>query len=126
MVFAAVFGLIAVWPALKLGWMPRLEPAALRWWWLAAAAAFLVAGLLFPSLLHPLNRAWFLLGLLLSKVVTPVVMGALFVLAVVPTGLIMRLRGADPLRLKIDRETKSYWIVREPPGPAGDSMKNQF
>ena len=48
MVFAAVFGLIAVWPALKLGWVPRFEPAALRWWSLAVAGVFLVAGLLFP------------------------------------------------------------------------------
>jgi len=43
-----------------------------------------------------------------------------------PTGLIMRLFGKDPLRLRFDAEAKSYWIQREPPGPEPDSMRNQF
>jgi hypothetical protein len=90
------------------------------------AALFLAIALLYPSLLHPLNRLWFAFGLLLGRVMTPVVMGLLFVLAVVPTALVMRLRGRDLLRLKIDRESKSYWIMREPPGPPRDSMGNQF
>ena len=126
LVFAAVFGLIAVWPALTLGLKPRLDQAAVRIWALAAAIAFAAVAVLAPSLLHPLNRLWFAFGLLLSKVMTPIVMGALFALAVVPTGLVMRLRGKDPLRLKIDRASRSYWIMREPPGPARDSMPNQF
>jgi saxitoxin biosynthesis operon SxtJ-like protein len=125
-VFAVVFALIGIWPALRLGWIPRFDAAALRLWALAVAGLFLAAAVLSPSLLHPLNRLWFAFGLLLGKIMAPVVMGLLFVLAVVPTGLIMRLRGLDLLRLKIDRGSKSYWIMREPPGPARDSMKNQF
>jgi saxitoxin biosynthesis operon SxtJ-like protein len=126
LVFAVVFGLIGVWPALTLGWAPRFDPAALRMWSLAVCGVFLAAALLRPDLLHPLNRLWFAFGLLLGKIVAPVVMGLLFVLAVVPTALVMRLRGHDLLRLKIDRNSKSYWIMRDPPGPAGDSMRNQF
>ncbi len=90
------------------------------------AAAFSAAALLSPSVLHPLNRLWFAFGHLLSKVMTPIVMGLLYVLAIVPTAFIMRLRGHDLLRLKLDRDVKSYWIVREPPGPARGSMTNQF
>jgi hypothetical protein len=126
LVFAVVFGLLAVWPALTLGWPPRLDPAGVRPWWLMLAVALLAAALSVPSLLHPLNRLWFAFGLLLGKVVTPVVMGLLFVVAVMPTSVLMRLRGHDLLRLKFDGDSKTYWIVREPPGPPGNSMRNQF
>ena len=34
--------------------------------------------------------------------------------------------GKDFLRLKLDRNAKSYWIDRSPPGPPPQSMKNQF
>jgi hypothetical protein len=126
LVFAAVFTLIGVWPALKLGWIPRLEPASLRLWALAIAGVFLGLALAAPALLNPLNRLWFAFGLLLGKIMTPIVMGLLYVLTIVPTGYIMRLRGRDLLALKIDRARKSYWIVREPQGPARGTMSNQF
>jgi hypothetical protein len=126
LVFASVFALIGTWPALGLGWPPRLDPSALRLWSLALAAGFLAAALLYPSLLHGLNRLWFAFGSLLGRVMSPVIMGLLFVVAVVPTALVMRLVGRDLLRLKIDRQSKSYWLVRDPPGPARDSMSNQF
>lgn len=126
LVFAVVFALIGVWPALRLGWIPRFDPAALRIWALGIAGAFLLVAYLSPALLNPLNRLWFAFGLLLGKVMTPIVMGLLYAVAVVPTGLVMRLRGKDLLNLKLDRTRKSYWIMREPPGPARGSMTNQF
>jgi hypothetical protein len=125
-VFAVVFGLIGVWPALSLRWLPSFDMNLVRWWSLAIAAAFLTVTIVYPSALRPLNRLWFLFGMLLSKVMTPIVMGLLFFLAVVPAALVMRLRGHDLLRLKLDRQAKSYWIVREPPGPASDSLRNQY
>lgn len=125
-VFAVVFALIGVWPAIAFAWPPRFDLTALRWWALVIAALFLGVALIRPALLHPLNRLWHRFGLLLGKVVTPVVMGILFAVTVVPTALILRLRGRDLLRLKFDRQAKSYWIIREPPGPPGDTMKNQY
>ena len=65
-------------------------------------------------------------GLLLHRVTNPLLMGLVFFLAVTPTAFIMRLMGKDPLRLRIDRSAKSYWIDREPPGPEPDTMRNQF
>jgi hypothetical protein len=124
-VFAVVFALIGVWPAFSLRRL-RFDPGMLRWWSLAIAIAFLAVALVYPAALRPLNKAWFLFGMLLSKVMTPIVMGLLFVLTVVPTGLITRLRKHDLLRLKLDRNAKSYWIMREPPGPPGDTMRNQY
>jgi hypothetical protein len=126
LVFAVVFTLIGVWPAVRLGWTPRLDPAALRVWALAIAGAFLAVAFAAPALLNPLNRLWFAFGLLLGRVMTPLVMGLLYVLTIVPTGYIMRLRGKDLLDLKLDRARKSYWIMREPPGPARGTMTNQF
>jgi hypothetical protein len=54
------------------------------------------------------------------------VMGLLFYLTVTPTGLLMRLFRKDPLRLRFDPEAKSYWIERQPPGPAPETMRHQF
>jgi hypothetical protein len=64
--------------------------------------------------------------MLLHHIVSPVALALVFYLAIMPTGLVMRLFGKDFLRLKRDPQAKSYWIERTPPGPAPDSMKNQF
>jgi len=99
-----------------------------RWWlWTAGAAIlFVAAALLQPRLLAPFNRAWLKFGLLLHKVVNPIIMGLVFFGTVLPTGLIMRLMGKDLLRLKREPEADSYWIRRRPPGPAPETMKDQF
>jgi hypothetical protein len=107
-------------------------PSAWRGWWIGpvwffiTALAFAAATLVRPDILAPLNRVWLSFGLLLHKTVTPVVMGAIFILVFTPMGLLMRAFGKDFLRLKRDRQAASYWIPREPPGPAPDSLKNQF
>ena len=66
------------------------------------------------------------LGLLMGRVVSPVAIGIVYYLTVVPTGLIMRALGKDPLRLRFERELPSYWIKREPPGPNPKTMNDQF
>jgi hypothetical protein len=97
------------------------------WPWSGGLAAlFLAAGLLRPSVLNPLNRIWLKFGLLLHSVVNPIVMALLFYGTVLPTGLVMRALGKDLLRLKRQPGAESYWIVRAPPGPAPETMKDQF
>lgn len=118
LVFAAVFAIIALWPLWSGG--------SIRGWALIVAAAFAVVALAIPRALGPLSRAWQGLGKAIHKVVNPVVMGLLFYLTVTPTGLLMRLFGKDPLRLRFDPEAKSYWIERRPPGPAPETMHQQF
>ncbi len=95
-------------------------------WTLALAALFAAGALLAPAALKPLNLAWFKFGLLLHRVLNPVVMALLYYVSVVPTGLIMRAMGKDMLRLRLDADADSYWIAREPPGPAPQTMKDQF
>ena len=97
------------------------------WPWTGGLAAlFVAAALLRPSVLHPLNLVWLRFGLLLHKVVNPVVMALLFYGTVLPTGLIMRLMGKDLLRLKRQPAADSYWIARQPPGPSPETMRDQF
>ncbi|HKX94697.1 MAG TPA: SxtJ family membrane protein [Methylibium sp.] len=117
-VFAVVFALIAAWPLLGGG--------GLRGWAAGVSAAFLAVALARPSLLSGLNRQWLKLGLLLGKIVSPIALGVLFYLVFTPMGVLMRLAGKDPLRLKMDRAAGSYWMDRKPPGPPPGSMTNQF
>jgi hypothetical protein len=118
LVFAAVFALI--------GLAPLVHGQSIRLWSLGVAACFLGAAYGAPRLLTPLNRAWTRFGLLLHGVVNPLVMGLLFFVTITPIGFAMRALGKDPLRLKFDRMTNSYWIERRPPGPAPQSMRQQF
>jgi hypothetical protein len=94
--------------------------------WFGASAVTLAFSFLTPQLLHPFNRVWHKFGLLLGRVTNPIVLGLLFFVAVTPTGLIMRLFGKDPLRLKRDPGADSFWILRDPPGPDPESLKQQF
>ncbi len=93
--------------------------------WLAAGALMGAVTITVPGLLTPLNKAWMKLGELMGKVVSPLVLGVIFFILITPLALITRLFGRDELRLK-RTNNDSYWIERSPPGPAGDSFKNQF
>lgn len=114
--------------ALLGGWgLWRVWQGGAAWWpWLAAATAAAGAALWRPALLVPLTRGWLKLGDLLHGVVNPLVMLLLFVLVVTPTGLLMRLFGKDPLRLRLDRQAASYWIPRDDAQVRASSMKDQF
>jgi hypothetical protein len=117
--FGVLFAILGLWPLFRQASSPK-------WGLISLSAAFLAAALLRPHWLKPLNRAWFKLGLALSRIVNPVVMGLLFFGAVVPFGWFLRRKGEDLLRLKMMPQAGTYWIEREPPGPAPDSMKKQF
>ena len=97
------------------GLVPLVRGHAPRWWCLGVAVAFLLAALVWPAVLAPLNRLWLAFGLLLHRIVSPVVMGLVFYGVVTPIGLLMRLAGKDLLRLRLDRPGPSYWIERQPP-----------
>ncbi|MDB5636703.1 MAG: hypothetical protein JWP51_1611 [Bradyrhizobium sp.] len=120
------FGLVMA-AALAAVTLLNVWHAGRLWPWTGGLAAlFLVTGLLRPSVLNPLNRIWLKFGLLLHSVVNPVVMALLFYGTVLPTGLVMRMLGKDLLRLKRQPDAASYWIVRQPPGPSPETMRDQF
>lgn len=113
-----MFTIIGLWPLINKG-----DPYL---WALSIAGLLLTVAIVRPAWLAPANRLWMRFGLLLHKITNPLIMGLVFFLTVTPTGLIMRAMGKDPLNRKLDRAAKSYWIEREPPGPAPETMINQF
>jgi len=121
-----VFGLVMAAFLLLTAITPILRGGELRLWALGLGAAFFLCALAAPRLLSPLNRVWHRLGMALHAVVNPIIMGLIFYGTVVPMGIMLRLLGKDPLRLKWEPDAKSYWIRREPPGPEPGSMSKQF
>jgi hypothetical protein len=94
--------------------------------WFILAVLCLFLAYFWTAPLRPLNSLWHRFGLFLFHVVNPVVMGIVFVSTICPTGVLMRLLGRDPLKLKFDREAETYWQERAPSGSLPQSMKNQF
>jgi hypothetical protein len=117
-VFTVVFLILGLWPL--------LFGDAARGWALIVSAVFALITLLAPALLALPNRLWLRLGLLLNRIVSPVVLGFMFYVVVTPMGALMRLLGKDTLRLRRGQGEASYWVKREPPGPKPDSLNNQF
>ena len=117
--FAVVFAIIGFLPVI-------FHHTGPRWWALGVAAAFLVVTFVAPGALKPLNQLWFQLGMMLHKIVNPIVLGLLFIVVISPIALVLRLFGKRLIPLKPDAATASYWIKREPPGPAPESLRNQF
>jgi Saxitoxin biosynthesis operon protein SxtJ len=113
-----------LWCALKAA-LPLKSGGEVRLWALLAASGVLAVALAAPRLLHALNLVWLRFGMLLDHIVTPIVMGLLFFLVLMPLGLLMRVTGKDPMRLKRRPDLASYWILREPPGPRPETLKNQ-
>ena len=122
LVMACGFAVIALAPLLHL----RSPQGGTRWWALVVAVLFLLFALAWPRALAPLNKLWLRFGLLLSRIVSPVVLALLYYSTLVPVGFLMRSVGKDPLKLRFDPAAASYWERRSPPGPAPEGMKNQF
>jgi Saxitoxin biosynthesis operon protein SxtJ len=120
------FGIVFAVVFLLIGVLPLVFGGAVRVWSVAVSAIFLAIALLRPVLLAPLNRLWTRFALLLHKIVSPVVLGIMFFVVITPMGWLQRAVGRDPLRLRFDREARSYWVDRVPPGPPPETLDNQF
>jgi hypothetical protein len=98
----------------------------LVWLFVALAPVSLVLALKFPDVLEGPNRAWLKLGLLLNRIVSPVIMLMLFFLVVAPLGFILKLFNKDLLGLRREPAATSYWLPRTDARPASESMRQQF
>jgi len=117
--FTVVFACSAAY-ALWADW------SALAYWSLVCFCLLtLAATILLPQVLSPFNRAWFLLGETLGKIVSPLVLGIIFFGLLCPVGFVLKLIGRDELRLRRGG-LHSYWVDREPKGPDASSFNNQF
>ncbi|HET7681215.1 MAG TPA: SxtJ family membrane protein [Xanthobacteraceae bacterium] len=98
--------LIALWP-LHASEHPH-------WWVLFPAVLLIMIAAFDPDLLVPLNKLWFKLGILLGRIVSPIVLGIIYFGFITPYAYVMRLMGKKLLLLDFDPQAKSYWIIREP------------
>ena len=115
--FTSIFSLVSMY---------FLINSVLSW-----AILFAIIGVIFfiitfvkANLLLPLNKLWMRFGLLLGKIISPLVFGIIFFAIFTPVAFLMRLSGRDELRLKFKNKT-SYWILRNEP-IQGDSFRRQF
>ena len=113
-VFFVVFVLIAIYPL--------INDDEIRLWSLVISIIFLILGIFNSKILTPLNRIWFKFGLLLGKIISPVIMFLVYFTVVTPTGLLLRLFNKDILNLKFNKKS-SYWINKE---KNIGTMKDQF
>ena len=116
--FSAVFGLAGLY-ALYLGAGPYARAA------FAVAVLLLCIALIKAEWLLPLNRLWLRFGLLLGRIVSPIVLGAIFFGLFTPLALLMRLFGRDELRLKL-RPDQSLWQPRDTPASGPCVFTRQF
>ena len=63
------------------------------------------------NILKPLNKLWMQFGLILGKIINPIVMGIIYFFIFSPIGILMGLFGRDELGLRI-KNKKTYWIKR--------------
>jgi hypothetical protein len=116
------FGIVFFIVFLIIATYPLINGDELRLWSLITSIVFLFLGLVNSKMLNPLNKLWFKFGIFLGKIISPIVMGVIFFLVVIPIGLLMRLLKKDLLNLKFNNNS-SYWIEKTEPK---SKMKNQF
>ena len=105
LVFAGVVGALLHWR-----WH---APGAARAVWIAGAV---LVGLYFgvPPLRRPIYLGWIYVTFPIGFVLSHVILGLVYYGVFTPMGLIMRLVGHDPMRRKMDRAAKSYWVAHDP------------
>lgn len=115
------FGVLFFILFLIIGIYPLKSGGVIRIWSVILSSVFLIITIIRPNLFTFLNRLWIQFGILLGKIISPVVMGLVFFFVVTPIGILVRILKKDVMGLK--RGTSSYWINRE---DKVQSMKKQF
>ena len=115
------FGVLFFIFFLIIGFYPIKSDGAIRIWSVLFSLVFLIITIIRPNLFTYLNRLWIQLGMLLGKIISPIVMGLVFFLVVTPIGVLVRILKKDVMGLK--RGESSYWINRK---DKIQSMKKQF
>ena len=91
---------------------------------LALGGTLTLAGLVVPTHLGPVERAWMRLAHAISRVTTPIVMGAMYLLVLTPVGWTRRMLGGNPL---VHRQLgNGYWKTRPEGARRSASLERQF
>jgi len=104
-----------------LFWRGRVVPAMVCG---AVGAALVLFGAILPEWLVPVHRLWMGLAIAISKVTNPILMGVVYFGVLLPTGLIRRLVGGNPLTRHVG--DRSLWITRDKPAGSPEHLERQF
>lgn len=115
------FGILFFIFFLIVGLCPLISNEPIRIWSIIVSLVFLTVTIIKPSLFTFLNKLWIKFGILLGKIISPIVMGLVFFFVVTPIGIFVKILKKDVMGLK--RGESSYWITRE---DKIQSMKKQF
>ena len=96
-----------------------------RIWAIIISIIFLILGLIDSSILTPLNLLWFKFGMLLGRIVSPIIMSLIFFAVVTPIAILAKIVKKDFLNLDKEKnlKRKTYWNKKE---KYNNSMKDQF
>jgi hypothetical protein len=103
-------------------WWRGREPAATIA--LALAGALLLATVVAPSRLGLVQRVWLGFGATLSRVTTPIFLGVVYFGVIAPIGVLLRLRGRNPLTRY--RRPGTSWVLRPVEARSRRDMERQF
>lgn len=113
-IVAVLFGLFFPWLLeFKIPLWPWIILVVLGGWALIA-----------PDSLKPVYRGWMRFGLMLSKITTPIIMGLVFFVLILPFGVVLKILGKDPMRRRFDATAGSYRI--ESDKPTKENLENPF
>ena len=115
------FGILFFILFLIIGLYPLKSEGLIRIWSVVLSLVFLIITIIRPNLFTFINKLWIQFGILLGKIISPVVMGLVFFFVVTPMGILVRIFKKDVMGLK--RGANTYWINRE---DKLQSMKKQF
>jgi hypothetical protein len=115
------FGILFFILFLIIGLYPLKSEGLIRIWSVVLSLVFLIITIIRPNLFTFINKLWIQFGILLGKIISPVVMGLVFFFVVTPIGILVRIFKKDVMGLK--RDANTYWIKRE---DKLQSMKKQF
>ena len=115
------FGILFFVFFLIIGLYPLKSDGAIRIWSVLFSLVFLIITIIRPNLFTFLNKLWIKFGILLGRIISPIVMGLVFFFVVTPIGVLVRILKKDVMGLK--RGASSYWINRE---DKLQSMNKQF
>ena len=89
-----------------------LEHSWPKWPWVIGAI-FVSWGVLAPISLRPIYHVWMRFGLIMSKIITPLILGILYFLVITPFGIVMRIFNKDPLARNFDKTKSTYRVHRD-------------
>lgn len=115
LVFSIFFALIS--------FLPIYFGNEVNFYTLILSSILLSFTLFFPKIFTLPNYYWFKFGILLGKLISPIILLILYIIAFLPFGIIFKIRGINLLDKNFDSGKKSYWRKRinQP-----ENMENQF